>query len=196
MIHARFDFNPMRFSSLSFGGGLALAFAFIATAQEPPEAEQDAAPSSFEEIVNRHRNLTRFQSFLETYPDLYAALSIIPGLTVLAPSDEAFDRLVFSPLSSIFEVNDTVAIRNVLSYHTLNGTYPKNAFNGSLSFASTLLDDATVENVEGGQKIGGVQQAGGDLVFLSGLGSRSSVKRAVSDTDHPHHPFNEFYNYH
>ncbi|KAI9882935.1 MAG: hypothetical protein M1823_005321 [Watsoniomyces obsoletus] len=156
----------MRFVNILYGA-IALALSSISQAQE--EAE------TFQDLIEDNKNLTRFRETLETYTELYEALSIVPGLTVLAPSNEAFEKLENSPLGQMFSANDTAAIRNVLDYHVLNGTFPKDSFNGSLQFPLTYMMDFATQKITPGQKVAGVQQAGGELVFISGLGSRCSV---------------------
>lgn len=171
----------MHLGRVLLGGALALG-GVVVVAQGQEEPEEPQGPMSFQDVVSQHRNLTRFQSTLEAFPDLAFMLSAVSGLTVLAPSDEAFDKLAVSSLGPIFEANDTAAIRNVLAYHVLNGTYAKNAFNSTFQFPGTLLIDEALEKVSQGQKVAVVQQSGGEVVLVSGLGSRSSVRRAVSST--------------
>ncbi len=167
--------------NIVYGAAAALALASIARAQEEE-------PKTFRDLIGDNKNLTRFRETLETYTELYEALSIVPGLTVLAPSNEAFDKLENSPLGEVFSANDTAAIRNVLNYHVLNGTYPKDTFNGSMSFPLTYFMDFATQKITPGQKVAAVQQAGGELVFISGLGSRCSVTEEVIETFLPSFP--------
>ena len=160
----------MRVVILALMAGLGLAV----------RAQEQQQPKRLNDFLSGMTNLTKFQSLVQSYSDLDAGLSLAQGLTILAPSDDAFDKLPVSSLNPIFEANDTDAIRDVLVYHVLKGIYPKAAFNNSAQFPSTFLEDIAVEKVEGGQKVLGVQQIG-DVVFVSGLGSRSSLKSAVSN---------------
>ncbi len=157
--------------------GLALLAAGPAAWPPPTAWAQEQEPRSFYDTL-RSRNLTRFRATLESLPDLYGALAVVPQLTVLAPSDAAFEKLAFSPLQAAFDANDTAAIRRVLSYHVLKGVYPIAAFNSTPAFPATFLEEK--EGNAGTQHVSGVRQGGGEVVLISGLGSRSSIKRGVS----------------
>ncbi|KAI9808042.1 MAG: hypothetical protein M1826_004375 [Phylliscum demangeonii] len=146
-------------------------------AEQPVTAQQAEQPKPLNSLLDASQNLTRFRALIEGYPDLDAALSLVPDLTVLAPNDDAFDRLQFSPLNQAFADNDTSAIRDILTYHIFRGVHAKASFNSTALPLASYLEDRALENVTGSQKVMAVEQAGKNVVFISGLGSRASLRR-------------------
>ena len=99
---------------------------------------------------------------------------------ILAPSDEAFEKIPYTSLKLAFENNDETVITNVLSYHILQGTrMAADLVPGTPVFIPTLLTDPLYSSVTGGQRVGNVKQAGNVVVFTSGQGSRSTLVQAV-----------------
>lgn len=131
-------------------------------------------------LLNGNSNLTEYTTLLTSYRDLYANLSFQHDITVLCPSNDAFQKIPYSTLGPAFTANDSGVIRSVLQYHVLPGLHPASSFNGSFLFESSWLENSTYTNVTGGQVVGGVQQAGNVNVFTSGLGSRSTLVTPVS----------------
>ena len=133
------------------------------------------------DLLNDQKNLTDFTTLLtKQYGDIYANLSFIEKVTVLAPSNAAFAKIPYSTLSTAFENNRSDIIRSVLQYHIVPGIHRADSYNGSFTFTPTWMSDSKYTNVTGGQVVGGVQQAGNVNVFTSGLGSRSTLAQAVS----------------
>ena len=131
------------------------------------------------QLLQGNKNLTEFTKLLLSYGDIYANLSFQEGITVLVPNNGAFNKIPYSSLGSAFENNRSDVVRSVLQYHILSGLHPTNSYNGSFSFTPTWLYDQNFTNVTGGQNVGGVAQAGGVNVFISGLGSRSTLVEKV-----------------
>ena len=166
----------MRFSHFVVG---ATALAVVARADEGEK------PKNFEDVIGINKHLTKFRDTLsQSAGDLYSLISLTPGLTVLAPSNAAYDKLTFSPLKAVFDANDTAGIRNILQYHILDGVHSKKDFHTTPQFPLTFLTDLAVEKVKDGQKVEAVGQNGGGLVFISGLGGRTSVQEAVRVIPH------------
>ena len=137
-------------------------------------------------LLNGNGNLTEYTTLLTSYRDIYANLSFQQGVTILCPSNDAFQKIPYSTLGPAFTANDSGVIRSVLQYHVLPGLHPSGSFNGSFVFNPSWLENSTYTNVTGGQVVGGVQQAGNVNVFTSGLGSRSTLTTPVSPfTSHP-----------
>lgn len=139
---------------------------------------QQQAPD-LTQFLKNNTNLTEFNTLVNNYGDIYAALSFSNDITIFAPSDAAFEKIPYSSLGGPFEANNSDIVREVLKYHVINGTHPSGSFNGSFQFLTTWMNNQTYSNVTGGQTIGVVQQAGNDIVCVSGLGSRSSVIASV-----------------
>lgn len=135
------------------------------------------------ELLNDQKNLTDFTTLLtQQYGDLYANLSYQKEVTLLAPSNAAFAKIPYQTLHSAFENNRSDIIRSVLEYHIVPGIHRADSYNGSFTFTPTWMSNSSYTNVTGGQAVGGVQQAGNVNVFTSGLGSRSTLAEAVSQS--------------
>ena len=135
---------------------------------------------SLTDALNGQTNASEFATLLNTYGDLYANLSFQQDITLLVPSNDAFAKIPYMQLlNSAFEANQSDVVRAVLEYHVLPGLHPANSFNGSFSFVPTWLQNSSYTNVTGGAVIGGVQQAGNLDVFVTGLGSRSTLTTGV-----------------
>ncbi|KAI9723362.1 MAG: hypothetical protein M1812_001246 [Candelaria pacifica] len=132
-------------------------------------------PPSLTKLLSDNKNLTKFNSLIQEYGDIYATLSFSRDITILAPSNDAFDKIPYSSLASAFSDNKTDIIRSVLDLHVLNGTHSSGSLNSTAQFLATWLDDPRYSNVTGGQTIQIVKQSGNDIVTVSGLGSRSSL---------------------
>ncbi|KAI9793178.1 MAG: hypothetical protein M1833_000818 [Piccolia ochrophora] len=128
-----------------------------------------------ETVLGDAKNLTQFTSLVTNNTELFDALSSASDITIFAPSDEAFDKIPYSSLRSVFEDNDEDTIAAILNYHVVNGARPSSSINTSFAFLPTRLDDPEYSNVTNGQTVSIVKQSEEDLILVSGLGSRSSV---------------------
>jgi len=130
-------------------------------------------------LLADQKNLTTFYSLIKKYPDILLKLPSQSGVTILAPNNDAFDKIPYTQLNSAFENNDQDTIVNVLSYHILQGQkMAAQLIPGTPVFLPTLLNDAKWSNVTGGQVVQNVKQAGDVVVFVSGQGSRSTLTQA------------------
>ncbi|KAL8952869.1 MAG: hypothetical protein Q9222_001227 [Ikaeria aurantiellina] len=144
-----------------------LTFASLSLAQD--------GTKDLTQLLQSNKNLSEFTTLLTSYGDIYANLSFQSGVTILAPNNDAFNKIPYSSLGPAFEANQSQIVRSVLQYHILPGLHPSTSYNGTFSFDNTWLQNSSYTNVTGGQVIGGVQQAGDVNVFISGLGSRSTL---------------------
>lgn len=138
---------------------------------------QTSVPS-LEDVLADTENLGSFRDLLTTeFPDLIANLSgqpqSQPYVTLLAPSDDAFERV---GSSSIFADNSTDALYSFLNYHIIPGDHQQSTVNQSFAFFPTRLDNSTYTNVTGGQRLGLVRQGNGEVIIVSGGGTRSRVE--------------------
>ncbi|KAH7336069.1 FAS1 domain-containing protein [Rhexocercosporidium sp. MPI-PUGE-AT-0058] len=130
-------------------------------------------------LLAGQKNLTTFYSLIKKYPDILLKLPSQSGVTILAPNNDAFDKIPYTQLNAAFENNDQDTIINVLSYHILQGQKMANQLiPGTPVFLPTLLSDAKWSNVTGGQNVENVKQAGDVVVFVSGQGSRATLVQA------------------
>ena len=147
------------------------ATALLATAQQ---GTQDLT-----QLLESNKNLSEFTTLLTSYGDIYANLSFQTGVTILAPNNDAFNKIPYSSLGPAFEANQSQIVRSVLQYHILPGLHPSDSYNSTFTFDKTWLQNASDTNVTGGQVVGAVQQAGPVNVFTSGLGTRSTLVTPV-----------------
>ncbi|KAI4202940.1 MAG: hypothetical protein LQ350_002157 [Teloschistes chrysophthalmus] len=131
------------------------------------------------QLLQSQKNLSQFTALLTSYGDIYANLSFQSGVTVLAPNNDAFNKIPYSSLGPAFEANQSQIVRSVLQYHILPGIHRSGSYNGSFSFDQTWLQNASYTNVTGGQVVGGVQQAGDVNIYTSGMGSRSTLVNPI-----------------
>ena len=137
-------------------------------------------------LLEGNKNLTQFTKLLTSYGDIYANLSFQQDVTVLAPSNAAFNKIPYSSLNSAFQNNQRDIIRSILQYHILPSVQTSESYNGSFKFTPTWLYNQSVTNITGGQVVGGVAQAGNVNIFTSGLGSRSTLIEKVSLQPQPY----------
>lgn len=154
-------------------------------------------PPKLSDLLKDTKNLTQFSTLLASYDDIYANLSSQHNnITILAPNDDAFNKIAHSQIGDAFANNQTDAIRAILQYHILPGLHRAASYTGNFQFNPTWLDNATYSNVTGGQVVGGVRQSGDLNIFTSGYGSRTTVIQSVrppspilSLTPFPPNPF-------
>lgn len=130
-------------------------------------------------LLAAQKNLTTFYSLIQKYPDILLQLPSYSGVTILAPNNDAFNKIPYTALNSAFENNDKDTITNVLEYHILQGTkVAAQLVPGTPVFLPTLLTNPEWSNVTGGQRVENVKQSGDVVVFVSGQGSRSTLVQA------------------
>ncbi|KAL3418795.1 beta-ig-h3 fasciclin [Phlyctema vagabunda] len=134
-------------------------------------------------LLAGQKNLTTFTSLIQKYPQILLQLPSYQGVTILAPNNDAFDKIPFTVLNEAWANGDEAVIVSVLEYHILQGTRTAaQLVPGTPEFIPTLLTDEAYSNVTGGQRVENVEQAGDVVVFVSGQGSRSTLTQAVSSS--------------
>lgn len=124
------------------------------------------------EILSNQTELSNLTNYLNGFPDFLEELSQLQEVTLLAPSNEAFEQFLNSSAgSALAEGADESLIRGILRYHVLNGTYE--SFNGT-EFIPTALEPPQYTNVTGGQRVQVVAGEDGEATFYSGLVSASN----------------------
>lgn len=126
-------------------------------------------------LISNNPNLTKFNDLLRSYADITSPFASLNHISVLAPSNDAFDKIANSNLGPAFAANDTDTIRSVIEYHILNGTLQSDTLTSAPSFLPSYLTNVTYSNVTGGSVVQAVRQAGNVIVLVSGLGSRSTL---------------------
>lgn len=115
---------------------------------------------------------------LAMQPALTSALSSASGITILAPSNDAFTKFL-ATTSGAAAAKDMGMVAALLEYHVLNATLPSTSFTTTMQFVPSLLTNTTFANVTGGQVVGGVL-SGKTVEIMSGLKEMSKVVTAVS----------------
>ncbi|KAF8864601.1 FAS1 domain-containing protein [Acephala macrosclerotiorum] len=140
---------------------------------------QTGTISDLGSLLAGQKNLTTFYSLIQKYPDILLQLPSYSGVTILAPNNDAFNKIPYTQLNKAFANNDQDTITNVLEYHILQGTkVAAQLVPGTPVFLPTLLTSPEWSNVTGGQRVENVKQAGNVVVFVSGQGSRSTLVQA------------------
>lgn len=139
-----------------------------------------STPPSFTDVLSAQQNLSSFQGLLTSQiPGLLKQIQASTSpLTILAPSNSAFDKIPYYPvIGPAWAAQDFSAIQDIMSYHVLPGTHSTDTMNSTFEYYETWLTNATFANVTGGQRVGGVVQAGymPQMVWTSGFSSRSIV---------------------
>ncbi|KAK3383569.1 FAS1 domain-containing protein [Lasiosphaeria ovina] len=97
-------------------------------------------------------SLSTLSSLLAGVPDLVQALSTAQNITILAPSNNAFTKLLSRNPKAAELMQNTRALTGVLQYHVLLGKMPASQFSTTPSFAATMLG-TPFANVTGGQRV-------------------------------------------
>ena len=140
-----------------------LALTSLATSQ----SNNTNSTGSLNSTLASQPNLSNITAFLNLNPNLLTQLNSTSNLTILAPSDTAFAKLLNStadPNANPFNV-DPGLLQALLSYHVLNGTYRAADIKNTSSFIPTLLTNSSYSNVTGGQVVEAVT-VGNQTVFL------------------------------
>ncbi|CAG8976459.1 hypothetical protein HYALB_00008049 [Hymenoscyphus albidus] len=127
-------------------------------------------------LLAGQKNLTTFYGLIQKYPNILLSLPSTNGVTILAPNNDAFDKIPYSELKSAFEKNDQDLITNILQYHILTGPRTAAQLNpGDSTFIPTLLTSPAWTSVKGGQRVENIKQNGDVVIFVSGRGTHTTV---------------------
>lgn len=153
------------------------------------QQSSNTSTASLTEVLGNHANLSSFQSLLQgQFPAILNALENFDAtdnpITILAPNNNAFGSIVYSPLlSGPFANNDTAYISKVIAYHSIMGEWTSDTLNTSFKWLPTMTAGTNFSLVEGGQRVGGVLQPADrntssyewEIVWVSGESTRSVV---------------------
>lgn len=136
-------------------------------------------PSLTEVLTSHAEQLSALVGLLEDQPAIVQALGSASNITILAPSNEAFETLLSDNQVAEQVAADPSLVAAILQYHVLTGAYYAANFTETPLFIETLLSNETYESVEGGQVVEAVAAAD-SVTFLSALKAESTVTQAVS----------------
>lgn len=128
-------------------------------------------------LVGSDDRLSTLGQILQSYPDVASTLADASNVTVLAPTNEAFQSFLSGMNLQLDSVTEGM-VAAILQYHVLNGTYAAANVTDSPTFINTLLMNETYTNVTGGQVVG-ARMDDDDVVFTSGLKSDATVVEPV-----------------
>ncbi|KAF2235953.1 beta-Ig-H3/fasciclin [Viridothelium virens] len=131
---------------------------------------------SLTSVLQGNSDLSTLTSTLQKFPSLLQSLGSASNITILAPTNEAFNALFATPAGMAAQ-NDDGLLQAVLQYHVINGTYPASSIPSSGAFVPTLLTNSSYTNVTGGQRVEGISQ-NGNVTFFSGGKATSNVTQA------------------
>ncbi|KAK5654404.1 hypothetical protein OQA88_7314 [Cercophora sp. LCS_1] len=112
-----------------------------------------SAQAITEVLAANSATLSTLTSLLQTVPEVAQALSAAQNVTILAPSNDAFARLMARNPRSAELTRNPRLLAGVLQYHVLQGTFRAQDFQIVPKFPATLLS-APFANVTGGQRVG------------------------------------------
>ncbi|KAF8854510.1 Fasciclin-domain-containing protein [Acephala macrosclerotiorum] len=133
-----------------------------------------AQTMTLSEVLNA--NNKTLSTLNTSQPSLSSALASASPITILAPSNDAFSKLL-STAAGMAVSKDPSMVTALLEYHVLNGSFASSAFTTTEQFVPTLLTNRTFTNVTGGQVVMGVL-SGKEVKLMSGLKEMSTVTTA------------------
>lgn len=145
-------------------------------------ASAAAAQLSLVDTAQSDPDLSTFLAIASNHSSLLANLESQTGLTVLAPTNEAFSEWAASALGKSI-VTSYDAVEALLSYHVLGAKVQASAFTLTPAFVPTLLNSPAYTNVTGGQVVEG-KLNGTTIKITSGLLESSTVVKGVSSFLH------------
>jgi uncharacterized surface protein with fasciclin (FAS1) repeats len=114
-------------------------------------------------ILQADPDLSTLVEVIGIVPGLASSLNSSSNITILAPTNEAFETLLNAPRNAEnLAIDERIANATniLLDYHVIRGQYPSSAFEETPTFVSTLFTDQLTyfgnarTNVTGGQHLG------------------------------------------
>ncbi|KAK8043381.1 beta-ig-h3 fasciclin [Apiospora rasikravindrae] len=109
------------------------------------------------EVLAGQKNLTTFYDLIRKFPELLLQLPDLNGVTIVAPTNEAFERIPLTSLNSIWNADDASVAVPILQYHIVAGQFPADAMQ------------------PGAPLVRADKQPDGFVALTTGSGSRSSL---------------------
>jgi len=126
-------------------------------------------------VLQQHVELSTFNHYVDSSSTLTELLSSANNVTLLAPSNTAFQTL----LSSQSPALSSDQIEALLSYHILHGVFPTVSLSTKPQFASSLLTNSSYANITSGQSVELRSTINGDPQIVSGNKSISGFSTKV-----------------
>lgn len=142
----------------------------LAMLPSPVMAEtKRAEPKALGEVLAGNEELSTYYSLIKNNPDILLQLPHSGGVTLIAPSNEAFNK------TQSLNLEDSNLITSLLQYHILPLSVNVSSLEPGPSYLfPTLLTSSNYTNVTAGQNILLSRQHDDTTVVTSGLGTRST----------------------
>lgn len=127
-------------------------------------------------LAAQNSTLSTLVGLLQSQPALLNTVAGLKNITILAPSNAAFEKLLADPAVAA-KAGEPGFVAALLSYHVINGAYYASNFLAATDapvFVPTYLTNETFSTVEGGQVVE-AQTMDGSVVVTSGNGAESKV---------------------
>ncbi|KAH7235822.1 FAS1 domain-containing protein [Fusarium tricinctum] len=132
-------------------------------------------PMDLGSVLGRHPKLSTYYKLIKKYPDILLQLPSYKGVTIVAPSNDAFEQIPYSALSGIWDPTDAKITVPLLQYHILQGTISAMKLKAGPAYVKpTLLLNPKWSNVTAGQNIL-INKQPDDVIFSTRLGNRATV---------------------
>lgn len=127
-------------------------------------------------VLQDHSELSTFNHYVNASRTLSKLLSSADNVTLLAPSNSAFDTWLTA--QSPAPTNDE--IEALIEYHLIHGGFPTVSFSQQPQFVGSFLTNNSYTNVTSGQRLELVTGTAGDLEIVSGNKSVSGITTPVN----------------
>ena len=127
-------------------------------------------------LIESLPELSNLTAYLSVLPTTTLSLSSLQDITFLAPTNEAFVKLLNSSAGASIATGNVTDLVALLQYQTLNGTYKSHNFDAVIT---TSLKSSAYTTLVGGAAATYVPASGS---FLSGLGVSSVPGVCNGDT--------------
>ncbi|KAF5680314.1 transforming growth factor-beta-induced ig-h3 [Fusarium heterosporum] len=132
-------------------------------------------PMDLGSVLSRHPKLSTYYKLIKKFPDILLQLPSYQGVTIVAPSNDAFEQIPYSALSSIWDPTNAETTVPLLQYHILQDTISVHKLEAGPAYVKpTLLLNPKWSNVTAGQNIL-INKQPDDVVFSTRLGNRATV---------------------
>ncbi|KAK4169742.1 FAS1 domain-containing protein [Cladorrhinum sp. PSN259] len=154
----------------------AAVFSSLVDAELQTRQQQQKNAKPLGEVLGGNPDLSIYYDLLKNNTDILFQIPNLDGVTLIAPSNEAFNK------SQEFKPDNATWVTSTLQYHIVRGVISAESLKvGPSIFAPTLLTSKAYTNVSTGQNLIITRQDEDTVVITSGLGARSTV----TETDIP-----------
>lgn len=130
-------------------------------------AQSNSQGSELFTLINGTQKLSDFAPVLLLFPQVLDNVAGLSNITILAPSNDAFEALEADPRGEALENAGQEDYISLIYYHILSGSYDNIT---DYEIAPTLLTNTNYTNATGGQVVGAFFDDDEEVIgFYSGL---------------------------